>query len=189
MNRPAPRKSTLTGSPVTPPAPQETAEAAPSTPSTPRRAATKAPRKDAGGTSRVGVYMTPAQFADAKAAYLADWNNGGEADTFSRWVGNAIDTYAARTPKQRSGAQPRGRSDHRTGSTRTFAVPIETVGRMRDAITADQQAGSWLSDSAWSGDAIAYSVEQARARNGGDLPEPPERLTHRLVRSSTTRPS
>ena len=196
MNRPAPRKSTLAGStPVAPPAAQETAAVdtapAPSTPSTPKRTVTKTPnsgttpRKAAaagGDTARIGIYLTPAEFDNAKAAYLADWTNGGEADTFGRWIGGAIDTYAARTPKQRSGAQPRGRADERTGSTRSFLVPTEILERMRAAITADQHAGRWPSDSAWCGEAIAYSVEQAQSRNGGTLPTPPPRLPNRLVR-------
>lgn len=194
MNRPAPRKSTLAGStPVAPPPPApETAavDAAPA-PSAPKRAVTKtsssatAPRKAVGAaadTARIGIYLTPAEFDNAKAAYLADWTNGGEADTFGRWIGAAIDTYAARTPKQRSGAQPRGRADERTGSTRSFLVPTEILERMRAAITADRSAGRWPSDSAWCGEAIAYSVEEARDRNGGDLPTPPPRLPNRLVR-------
>ncbi|PWJ23010.1 hypothetical protein ATK17_3901 [Branchiibius hedensis] len=190
MNRPAPRKSTLAGStPVAPPPAPETA-AAPA-PSAPKRAVTKtsssatAPRKAvaaAADTTRIGIYLTPAEFDNAKAAYLADWTNGGEADTFGRWIGAAIDTYAARTPKQRSGAQPRGRADERTGATRSFLVPTEILERMRAAITADRSAGRWPSDSAWCGEAIAYSVEEARDRNGGDLPTPPPRLPNRLVR-------
>lgn len=53
---------------------------------------------------------------------------------------------------------------------------------MRAAITADQQAGRWPSDSAWCGEAIAAAVDQARAQSGGSLPTPPPRLPNRLVR-------
>lgn len=143
-----------------------------------RKAATAAARD----TARLGIYLTPQEFEDAKAAYLADWTNGGEADTFARWIAAAIETYAARTPKQRATAQPRGRADERTGSTRSFAIPTDTVARMRAAINADQQAGRWPSDSAWCSEAIASAVDAARTKNDGSLPTPPPRLPNRLVR-------
>lgn len=136
----------------------------------------------ASDTARLGMYLTPAEFDDAKAAYLADWKHGGEADTFARWIAAAIDNYARRTPRERAGAKPRGRADERTGSTRSFSIPTDTVARMRDAITADQQADRWPSDSAWCGEAIAAAVDQARSRAGGALPPPPPRLPNRLVR-------
>ena len=122
------------------------------------------------------------QFTGDALAYLADWTNGGEADTFARWIAAAIETYAARTPKQRATAQPRGRADERTGSTRSFAIPTDTVARMRAAINADQQAGRWPSDSAWCSEAIAAAVDAARTKNDGSLPTPPPRLPNRLVR-------
>ena len=136
----------------------------------------------ASDTARLGIYLTPQEFEDAKAAYLADWTNGGEADTFARWIAAAIETYAARTPKQRATAQPRGRADERTGSTRSFSIPTDTVARMRAAINADQQAGRWPSDSAWCSEAIASAVDAARTKNDGSLPTPPPRLPNRLVR-------
>lgn len=108
--------------------------------------------------------------------------DNGEADTFARWIAAAIDTYARRTPEQRAGAKPRGRAEKRTGSSRSFAIPTDTVARMRAAITADQQAGRWPSDSAWCGEAIAAAVDQARNQAGGSLPTPPPRLPNRLVR-------
>lgn len=112
----------------------------------------------------------------------SDWSNGGEADTFGKWIAAAIEAYAVRTPKQRAAAPARGRAEERTGATRSFAIPSDTVGRMRAAITADQQAGRWPSDSAWCGEAIAAAVDQARDQNGGTLPTPPARLPNRLVR-------
>lgn len=142
------------------------------------------PRKAAGAaaTARLGIYLTPEEFDAAKAGYLADWSNGGGADTFSKWIAGAIEVYAARTPKQRAAALPRGRAEERTGATRSFAVPTDTVGRMRAAITADQNAGRWPSDSAWCSEAIAAAANQARDQNGGTLPTPPQRLPNRLVR-------
>lgn len=135
-----------------------------------------------GETARLGIYLTPAEFDDAKAGYLADWTNGGHADTFGKWIAAAIDTYAARTPRQRASAPPKGRAEERTGSTRSFSIPADTVARMREAISADHQAGRWPSDSAWCGEAITYAVDQARSKNDGVLPTPPPRLPNRLVR-------
>lgn len=187
----------------TPPAPIESA-APPATESTdvgerptglarPEPAATAPPERpaprrpvaaaSAGDTARLGIYLTPSEFDQAKAGYLADWTNGGTCDTFARWIAAAIDTHAARTPRQRAAkAHPRGRAEERTGSTRSFSIAVETMTRMRAAITADQHAGRWPSDSAWCGEAISLAVSAARDRNGGALPTPPPRLPNRLVR-------
>lgn len=167
----------------TAPAPQKATRATAKGSTTKKPAAVrKAATAAASDTARLGIYLTPQEFEDAKAAYLADWTNGGEADTFARWIAAAIETYAARTPKQRATAQPRGRADERTGSTRSFAIPTDTVARMRAAINADQQAGRWPSDSAWCSEAIASAVDAARTKNEGSLPTPPPRLPNRLVR-------
>lgn len=134
-------------------------------------------------TARLGIYLTPVEFDDARASYLADWANGGDADTFARWIAGALDRHSARTAKQRAARDRlRGRSDARTGSTRSFSIPTSTMQRMRAAITADQQAGRWPSDSAWCAEAIALAVDDAREANSGTLPTPPVRLPNRLVR-------
>lgn len=149
-------------------------------PATPKKKQASAP---AGDTDRLGIYLTPTEFDDARAAYLADWSNGGEADTFARWIAAALNDHAARTPSQRADRGGlRGRSEERTGSTRSFNIPTVTMKLMRAAITADQQAGRWPSDSAWAAEAIAIAVDGARQGNGGKLPTPPERLPNRLAR-------
>ena len=136
-----------------------------------------------GDTDRLGIYLTPDEFNGARAAYLADWTNGGDADTFARWIAAALDAHAARTPKQRAAQGGlRVRSEERTGSTRSFNIPTVTMKRMRAAITADQQAGRWPSDSAWAAEAIGIAIDAARAGNGGALPTPPDRLPNRLLR-------
>ena len=152
---------------------------------TPERPAPRRPAAaaTAGDTARLGIYLTPSEFDQAKAGYLADWTNGGTCDTFARWIAAAIDAHAARTPRQRAAkALPRGRAEERTGSTRSFSIPVDTMTRMRAAITADQHAGRWPSDSAWCGEAISLAVSAARDRSGGALPTPPPRLPNRLVR-------
>lgn len=192
-NRPEPRRSRLAGSSPVPPPAQDVQEAAPD-PShqsataggertAPRAQSPKVAR--ATETARLGIYLTPVQFDAAKAAYLADWTNGGTADTFARWIGAAIEAHAARTAKQRADlAQPKARSDERTGATRSFSIASDTVARMRAAITADQQAGRWPTDSGWCGEAIDLAVDQARTTNGATLPSPPSRLPNRLVRGA-----
>lgn len=148
-----------------------------------RAAKTTTGRTLAAETARLGIYLTPQEFDAAKAAYLADWTNGGAADTFARWIAAAIDTHAGVTPQERAArAQPKGRAEERTGSTRSFAIPTDTMARMRAAITSDQKAGRWPSDSAWCGEAIGHAVSAARTENGGTLPTPPARLPNRLAR-------
>lgn len=41
-------------------------------PATPKKKQASAP----GDTDRLGIYLTPTEFDDARAAYLADWSNG-----------------------------------------------------------------------------------------------------------------
>lgn len=159
---------------------EETALAASRQATRQRKARTK---PDAEDTARLGIYLTPAEFNDARASYLADWANGGDADSFARWIAGALDRHAARTAKQRAARDRlRSRGEERTGSTRSFSIPTSTMQHMRSAITADQQAGRWPSDSAWCAEAIALAVDDARTANGGTLPTPPARLPNRLVR-------
>lgn len=153
------------------------------TPADEQRSAPKNKGAGASETARLGIYMTPDEYQGAKAAYLADWQAGGEADTFARWIAGALETHAARTPAARGPlSRPVGRSQTRTGSSKSFSIPAGTVEQMREAITADQGVGRWLSDSAWAGDAIAAAVEAARKQAGGQLPEPPARLPTRRLR-------
>lgn len=134
-------------------------------------------------TARVGIYLQPQEFRAAKAAYLADWQHGGTADTFARWIAAALDQHARRSAYDRSAAAPAApRAATKRGATRSFSLPADTVARMRAAITADHQAGRWPSDSAWCGEAIRAAVEEAREQAGGVLPVPPARLPNRLAR-------
>lgn len=181
---PQPPAEAPSSTPPGPPEPVEEPKAAPAPgdaakEATPQRTAT-AP--GAGETARVGIYLSRAQFEEAKGAYLADWAAGGEADTFSGWIAAAIEAHAARTPAQRATAEPRGRAEQTTGVTRSFVVPADTAEKMRAAIGADQQAGRWPSMSAWCGEAVERAVEAARTQAGGTLPTPPARLPNRLVR-------
>lgn len=133
---------------------------------------------------RVGVYLAPSHFHDAKAAYLADWLNGGEANTFSRWLGEALSLYSRQTAKQRkASAEAREpRSDAQQGKARSFVVRESDIMAMRQGIAEDQKAGRWPSVSQWCVEALEEAIEKAIERNGGELPEPPARLPNKLVR-------
>jgi len=178
----APTEPPRSETPTPTPAPAE-APPAPRPVARPKPAPEKASAAGVGDTDRIGIYLTQDEVDGARGAYLADWSNGGEADTFARWIAAAMDTHAARTPQERAArGRLRGRAAERTGASRSFSIPTATTKRMRAAITADQQAGRWPSDSAWCAEAIAIAVDEARAANGGTLPTPPARLPNRLVR-------
>lgn len=147
-----------------------------------RAAPVRATRGSGTRTVRIGVYFRRGEFDAARAAYLADWAAGGEADTLARWVGTAMTAHAARTPLQRAKAERTHDGVGDRADTRSFSVPSAAVERMRAAIEDDHQHGRWPTDSAWCGDAIAAAVEHATQRAGGRLPAPPARLPNRLVR-------
>lgn len=157
-------------------------EPAPPAPEPRRPKAAVRPRANtASSTQRVGIYLTREEFDDARAAYLADWTAGGEADTFARWVAQVLEEHAARSPQERAKVA-RPTEDGRGGSTRSVAVPTDTIRRMRAAIAEDQRHGRWPTDSGWCGDALAAAAARARAANGGSLAAPPARLPNRLIR-------
>jgi hypothetical protein len=169
-----------------PEAPAEAPQPAPAAPpakATPAAQKTPAPTASASEVTRIGIYLTPEQFTGAKAAYLADWINGGEANTFTRWIGEVLSAHAERTPQERlERSTLRDRSTERIGSSRSFNVPTAAVEQMRAAITADHGVGRWPSDSAWCAEAIDLATEAAKEKNGGTLPTPPVRLPNRLSR-------
>lgn len=172
-----------------PAAAEPDAETQPATPTLepPREPSTTAPDRAATAStsdiSRLGVYLTPADFNDAKAGYLVEWQHGGDCDTFARWISTVIENHADRTVAERAQlARPIGRAETRTGSSRTFNVSSSSLARMREAMNADQASGHFRSDSAWAVDAIVAAVRIARTKAGGELPEPPARLPNRLRR-------
>lgn len=160
------------------------AEAPPAPVVKPARRPTPQPAKASEtATVRLGMYFHPEEFDRAKAAYLADWQHGGQADTFARWIAAAIDTHARRTPQQRAElAKAATRRDRGRAGTRSFNLPADCVARMRAAILEDQAINRWPTDSAWCGDAVAVAAEEAERKAGGVLPPAPPRLPNRLVR-------
>lgn len=165
------------------------APATPTDPSPQPPASTSRAASAASDTARVGVYLTPTEFDRARAGYLADWQSGGDADTFARWITAALETHAERTPRQRAEqTTPRPRAAERSGSSRSFTIPTKSVDRMRAAIGADQHIGRWPTVSAWCAEAINLAVQAAQTRAGGVLPAPPARLPNRLVRPTSDWP-
>lgn len=133
-------------------------------------------------TSRIGIYFHPDEFDRAKSAYLADWTNGGQADTFAKWIAAALDAHAAARPAQRAASTRTRPEGQGSGWSRSFTLPTDTVERMRAAIVDDQRANRWLSESAWAGEAVATAAEKAEEKAGGALPPAPARLPNRLRR-------
>lgn len=191
MSRPAPRKSALTGvSPFTAPAPATVVSPqAPAATAPQRKPAARPPAATlTGERGRIGIYLTADQFADAKSAFLGDWQAGGDADALTAWIAGVIETHAQRSPAERAalGREPK-RSSTTVGGTRSFVLPMSTIDAMRDAQADDQAAGRFVSDSHWCGEAISVAVDDARERAGGQLPPAPARLPSKLVRRN--RPS
>lgn len=150
-----------------------------------RRRAPKAAQPARAGESatvRLGIYFHPEEFDRAKAAYLADWQHGGQADTFARWIAAAMDTHARRSTQERAVLAKPANRDRGSGGTRSFTLPADSVGRMRAAIAEDQAVNRWPTDSGWCGDAVAAAVGLAEQRAGGQLPPAPPRLPNRLTR-------
>lgn len=129
---------------------------------------------------RLGIYFHPADFTVAKAAYLADWQAGGNADTFAGWIAAVLLHHAQLPPAQRADLVRPVRDGG--GSTRSFTLPGDVQDAVRAAVIADQGAGRWVSASTWAAVAIHAAVGAARRRGGGTLPRPPARLPNRLTR-------
>lgn len=136
-------------------------------------------------TTGLSMYLPPDELRAARAAYLADWIQGGRADTFGRWIGHALVAHARRTTAQRAQLErPAPQAIAKTGESRRWSVPLEAVSAMRTAIDDDNTAGRFPSKSAWFGDALAAAVDHSRRNNGGILPDPPHRLPTRLARAT-----
>lgn len=133
-------------------------------------------------TSRIGIYFHPDEFDRAKSAYLADWTNGGQADTFAKWIAAALDAHAAAGPAARAASTRTRPEGQGSGWSRSFTLPTDTVERMRAAIVDDQRANRWLSESAWAGEAVATAADKAEEKAGEALPPAPARLPNRLRR-------
>ncbi|MGL4173650.1 MAG: hypothetical protein ACRCTR_06210 [Actinomycetota bacterium] len=132
----------------------------------------------------LGIYLTTETYDEMKAAYLADWaNRRGDSATLYQWVADALNSHAARSVIQRASAPPtQKRATTRTGNTRAFKIPGDVYARMQDAIAADEKAERWVSESAWSVEAITHAIDAARNANGNTLPATPRRLPNRLKR-------
>ena len=127
----------------------------------------------AGGAGTISVSLTTQQLNDARAAFLADWEHGSDATTFTTWIQNVLLAHAARTPTQRATLTVTA-----SGQTRSFRITDNTRAQINEAVAADCAAGRWVTLSTWAAAAINAAVDAARQR--GPLPTPPNRLPGRL---------
>ena len=133
------------------------------------------------GARRLGIYFHPADFTNAKAAYLTAWQDGGDAETFAAWIAAVLTDHTQLTPAQRAAASLPKRAG-RAGATRSFTLPQSVHDAVHAAVIADQDAGRWVSASTWAAVALHAAVQTAEQRAGGRLPTPPQRLPNRLQR-------
>lgn len=138
------------------------------------------------GTARVGVYSRGAEWDDARASFLADFQDGGPHDTIRAWISEAMDQHAARTPQERAAFARDPSSRTGRGVSRIYPIAAATVAAMHEAIAADAEADQRSTDSIWCGEAIAAAVAATKRRRGGELPPPPHRLPARLRRRATS---
>lgn len=139
------------------------------------------PASDPTGTDtrRVSMYLTAAQFTDAKAAYLADRNSGSPYASFGTWIAGAIDHHARQTPAQRATTDTSPSAEPGSGKKpgRSFVIPDHTMHAIAAAMIADrQQKNHWQSQSEFCLAAIIAATNRARHYCGGTLPTPPTRL-------------
>lgn len=160
-----------------PPAPARTVDAAPKP--TAKRSAARSSE-----TALLGIYMRPELYADAKAAFVADFDNRDDAeDAFQRWVSRAIRELASKTPTARAKATAAADEYAGDGPGRswTFPVFVDDIDLMDDAIGEDRRAGLEMrARSRFTVDALRVAVAEARRRAGGTLPTPPARLPRKL---------
>lgn len=147
----------------------------------------RTPRTPAAGLVRKSAYVPESEWQDARAAYLADWRAGGEANSIAKWVEQAAQDFARLTPAQRAKVipdpAPRAADGTVTGKPRSYTVAQATAEAITQAMADDQESGRWDSESAWLRGAMTRAVEAARTREGGSLPAAPARLPARLTRS------
>lgn len=126
---------------------------------------------------RLGLRIPPGEWAVARSAYLADWNAGGEHDTFRRWLAAILDDYLAHPT---SVDLP---EVHARWETQTFAIPRPTLQRLQAYVAQQQSAGTMTSQNDIARRALSAAVIRARAASGGDLAPVVGRLPSRLKRS------
>lgn len=150
-------------------------------------ASRRPPQAPAGSTpteaeARASIYFYPQILADARSAYLVDWEHGGDCDVFFKWITKALTDYARLSPKTRADRAAAFDKPKENGAMRSYPVTEEAKEAVANAQREDKTVGLYLSASAWHRDAVIYAIEAARKRNGGNLPEVIGRLPKRLTR-------
>ena len=129
---------------------------------------------------RVGVWFGAGEWDRARAAFVADYANLGDAeDTFVGWLSRAVDDFTRLSPTARRKWVEILAGEERTVS-RNFEVPEHVVETIQRGVGADRTAGyTAASKSEYVARAAAAAVAGATERNGGTLPPAPERLPSR----------
>lgn len=157
---------------------QELQSTRPVTP--PKPAAKKQGPKRGAATTRVGVYLLPGAYDDAKSAFIADWRNERIIDNFPGWIENAAIRYAERTPQERAElARPTGQGKGR-GMGYALRVTDRTLEAVAAGMLADQKVDRFPTRSSWLGDALTAATAASKERNGGTLPPAPDLLPRQL---------
>lgn len=145
-------------------------------------------RPSAASSVRLGIGMAPATFEALKSAYV--WITRHDPDapqSLAQLVDAALNQHAVRSATGRRRTAQRldeeAYADGEKNVVRTFAVELTTIDRLDEAITADEDAGRYLSRSSWANEAVRDLIARTRERAGGELPPAPARLTRRPARN------
>lgn len=129
--------------------------------------------------TRISCYLSRTAFDEARAAFIADFEDAPTTSprTFKAWAGKAVIDHANRTPAERAALRavlPRnGNSKY---SVQVLRLAPEVFEKLDDMIRRDHKRGRDHSPSAAVAEAIRVATMRSRARRGGTLPPPPERL-------------
>ncbi|QLQ09899.1 MAG: hypothetical protein HZY75_05315 [Nocardioidaceae bacterium] len=139
----------------------------------------------AGTDLQLGVYWPQDSWDLARSAYVADLDTNPDAPgAFVKWLAQAIERHAARTPAERAVLEEQipERSGIR-GSSRGHRVGSDTIATIDRAVIADRrELARIVSRSAFVLEAVNAAASESRKRLGRPLPPPPRRLASRPPR-------
>lgn len=134
------------------------------------------------GDIPVGIYWSSEAWALARAAFVAELDEGGPP-SLTEWIRLAVDRHATRTPAARR--QLASRSDDSApaarsrGFSKTHPLPAATLDAMDAAVRADRAEGRVISQAEFVREAATAAAAATRERLGRDLPPAPARLPNR----------
>lgn len=150
------------------------------TPVEPHSATEKAP------SERLGAYLTHDEYQAMRAAYMADIDNLATGpDSLGEWVARAVEDHARKSPERRARAAkspdvqvPSTGPDGDKQQMKSWPTGQRAWLTVQEAMRSDRAAGlPSTTVSRWTAAAIRVAIAEARTRNGGTLPPPPEGRT------------